>query len=272
MGSGTTRGKGTTRPPAIRILVADEQQLFRDAIRMALESQPDLRVVAEAGTGLQAVTDAQRTRPDVVLVCLTLPVVDGFRATRLITERLPRCRVLLLADDEEPGLLAEALVAGATGYLTKDSPVEEVIAATRTVHEGGTVFPERLLGAVLTWLLPRRRAGAVVPAGPLSSLSRRENQVLVLMAQRADNREIGSALGMGSDRAQRHIRNILQKLGLETRLDAAAFLMRAGVLEDLVRAERIRLDQGGGGAMAGTNESLEVGSLHSTEPTEGKEP
>ena len=121
----------------VRILLADEQSLFREAVRVVLEGEPDLEVVAEATDGLQAVAEAERAEPDVALLDAELPNCDGVRAAALISQRVPRCRVVVVSGDEDQALLVEALEAGATGFLTKDIPLSELIQATRAVHAGG---------------------------------------------------------------------------------------------------------------------------------------
>jgi DNA-binding NarL/FixJ family response regulator len=125
----------------ISILLADGHALFREAVKAVLESEPGLRVVAEARDGQQAVTEANTHRPDVALLDIDLPNCDGIRATSLIVDSLKSCRVIVVANEEEEGTLAQAIEAGASGYLTKECPMTELIGATRAVHRGETLIP-----------------------------------------------------------------------------------------------------------------------------------
>jgi DNA-binding NarL/FixJ family response regulator len=223
----------TTSP--VRVLLADEHSLFREALRVALESQGGFSVVAEARDGLQAVAEAERIRPDLVVIDADVPNCDGIRATRLIAERVPACRVMVLAAEEHQDLLIEALEAGATGYLTKASPLADLIDAARSVHAGDMVIPPRMLRALLLRLIRRRRGGGEAPRR-MAMLTRRQRQVLALLTQGADNEAIAQALVISPQTARTHIQNVLGKLGVHSRLEAAAFVMRNGILDRLVDA------------------------------------
>jgi DNA-binding NarL/FixJ family response regulator len=221
----------------IRILLADGQSLFREAMRVVLESEPDLEVVAEAADGLEAVSLAEESRPNVALVDVHLPNCDGVRATFLITERVSDCRVCVLATEEDEAMLVDAVEAGATGYLTKESPLAELIEAARALHAGETLIPKRLLGPLLSRLIQRRREqdDALRRA---SRLTRREREVLALLAEGADNDHIAQALVISPQTARTHIQNVLTKLGVHSRLEAAAFVVQNGIMEDLAGAPR----------------------------------
>jgi DNA-binding NarL/FixJ family response regulator len=220
----------------IRMLIADEQSLFRESVRRVFESQPDFVVVAEAQDGLRAVTEATRAQPDVAMLDANLPNCDGIRATRLIRERVPGCRVLVLGE-EDHGLLIDALEAGASGYLTKTSPLAELIEATRSVHRDQTLVPPHMLGGLVEGLLHRRRRQDEA-FRRLSRLTRREREVVALLAEGADNDAIAQALIISPETARTHIQRILAKLGVHSRLAAAAFVVQNGMLDDLVDARR----------------------------------
>jgi DNA-binding NarL/FixJ family response regulator len=221
----------------IRILLADSQSLFREAVKVVLGSEPGLEVVAEAGDGLEAVAEAERTGPNVALVDLNLPNCDGVRATFLITERVPSCRVVVLADDEDESVLVNAVEAGASGFLTKESPLAELIHATRAIHRGETLIPRQMLGPLLKRLIVRRREQDEA-LRTMSRLTRREREVLALLAEGADNDGIAQALVISPQTARTHIQNVLSKLGVHSRLEAAAFVVQNGILDELVGAER----------------------------------
>jgi DNA-binding NarL/FixJ family response regulator len=220
----------------ITILLADSQSLFREAVKVVLESEPGLEVVAEAADGLEAVSEAERTRPNVALVDLNLPNCDGIRASFLIGEHVPECRVLVLADQEDERALVDAVEAGASGYMTKESPLAELIDAARAVHRGETLIPRRMLGPLLARLIQRRREqdGALKKT---ARLTRREREVLAMLAAGADNDSIAQALVISPQTARTHIQNVLNKLGVHSRLEAAAFVVQNGILEDLVGVE-----------------------------------
>jgi DNA-binding NarL/FixJ family response regulator len=141
----------------IRVLLADAHSLFREAVAVSLGAEPGFNVVAEARDGLAAVEEADRTSPDVAFLDDGLPNCDGVRATRLISERFPRCRVVVLAAEESHETLARAVEAGAAGYLPKTSPLRELIQAARAVHRGEMLIPPRMLGDLMDRLLRRRR-------------------------------------------------------------------------------------------------------------------
>jgi len=219
------------QPSQLRILLADEQSLFREAVRVVLESEADLVVVAEARDGLQAVAEAERTTPDIALLDVNLPNCNGVRATTLIKERVPDCRVLVLAGEEDQRTLISALEAGANGYLTKESPLGELISATR----GETLIPSRMLGILLATLIRRRREQGEA-LRRMSKLTRREKEVLGLLSAGSDNDAIAQKLVISPETARTHIQNVLAKLGVHSRLEAAAFVVQNGLQDELIGA------------------------------------
>ena len=221
----------------MRILLADEQSLFREALRVVLEAESDLRVVADVRDGLHAVAEADRTRPDVALLHAALPNCDGISAIALIKERVPDCKVLVLTDEEDQGALTHALEAGANGYLTKESPVGELVEAVRAVHRGETLVPSRMLGRLFDGLIRHRRdQDAAIRL--MSRLTRREREVLALLAEGAGNEAIAEVLIISPETARTHIQNVLSKLGVHSRLEAATFVMQNGILDHLVLSSR----------------------------------
>lgn len=222
----------------IRILLADEQSLFREAVRSVLEGEPDIAVVGEARDGLQAVGEAERLQPDVALLDAGLPNGDGIRATMLIRERVPGCRVLVLSGAEDGRILVEALEAGANGFLSKGSPLSELIDAARALFRGEILIPPQMLGGLLNRLIRRRREQDDA-LRLLSRLTRREREVLRLLAHGADNDGIAQSLVISPQTARTHVQNVLGKLEVHSRLEAAAFVTRSGLLDDLVEPERL---------------------------------
>jgi DNA-binding NarL/FixJ family response regulator len=216
----------------VRILIADDQSLFREAVRVVLSSEDDLEVVAEAGDGLQAVADAQRVRPDVALLDADLPNCDGIHATGLIAERVPGCRVIVLSSREDEAVLVAAMEAGASAYLPKQVPLADLIGAARAVDRGEALVPPRMLAPLLRRLIQRRRERDEA-LKVLGRLTRREREVLSLLATGHDNDGIAQQLVISPETARTHAQNVLGKLGVHTRLEAAAFVTQNGILDDL---------------------------------------
>jgi DNA-binding NarL/FixJ family response regulator len=221
----------------LRVLLADEQSLFREAVKVVLSSEGDLEVVAEARDGVQAVGEAERTQPDVALLDANLPNCDGIRATQLILARVPACRVIVFSGQEDERVLLEAMEAGASGYLSKEAPLAELIEATRAVHRGEAIVPPRMLGALLQRVIHRRRERDEA-IKRMTNLTRREREVLAMLAQGADNDMIAQHLVISPETARTHVQNVLGKLRVHSRLEAAAFVTQNGILDDLVPAER----------------------------------
>jgi DNA-binding NarL/FixJ family response regulator len=224
------------RPGPIRILLTGHHALLREAIRSALENEPDIVTVAESQPGRMAVEEAERARPDVALLEVVLPRGEGIRAVQEIKERVPESRILLLCDGEHQKVLIEGLEAGASGYVSKESPLSELVEATRAVHRGESVIPPRMLGRLISNLIERRREQGE-SMSRVSKLSPREREVLRLLAEGADNLAIGDALVISPQTARTHIQNILTKLGVHSRLEAVAYTRRSGLLEELVGPE-----------------------------------
>lgn len=217
-------------------MLVEARSLFREALRTVMESEPDLRIVAEAADANEAVATAERVRPDVAFVEVNLPGTDGIDVVRRIRDRVPHCRALLLADEEETGLLLRAIEAGASGFLTKDCPLARFIDSTRAIHRGEVVIPPRMLGGLLSHLIHRRREQDVAMR-VLSRLTPREREVLGLLAHGATNDAIARRLVISPETARTHVHNLLGKLDVHSRLQAAAFVLQNGLLEHLAGAE-----------------------------------
>jgi DNA-binding NarL/FixJ family response regulator len=221
----------------IRVMLADEQSLFREAVKVVLSGENDLTVVGEARDGLQAIAEAERVHPDVALLDADLPNCDGIRATKQITTKVPECRVIVFSAQEDELVLVNALEAGASGYLSKESPLVDLIAATRAVHRGEALVPPRMLGTLLQRLIQRRRERDEA-LKRMGALTRREREVLLLLAQGADNDGIAQELVISSETARTHIQHLLGKLEVHSRLEAAAFVTQNGLQDALAGAAR----------------------------------
>jgi DNA-binding NarL/FixJ family response regulator len=216
----------------MRVLLADAQPLLRDAIRVSMEAEPDLRVVATAGDGIEAVEAAKRERPDVVVVDVNLPNYDGVRAAREITASLPSVRVTVLAEREDPELLVRSIEAGATGFLTRNSPLPDLIDAVRRLGRGDVRIPESMLAGLIERLVARGRERVEV-GERLSHLSHREREVVGLLAEGADTDDMARALVISPQTARSHIQRALRKLGMHSRLEAMVFVTSNGLLDEL---------------------------------------
>src|SRR6266511_2066091 len=216
----------------IRILVADEQSLSREAIRAILEREPGLRVVGIASDGLDAVADVLRHRPDVVILTSSLPNCDGVQATRMIRERVPETKVLFLSAVEDSELVVSAFQAGANGFLTKNCALDELIKATTAIHRGEVPVPPRMLSSLIQHLIGRRQEQQE-NLQLLTRLTRREREVLALLSDGGDNETIARTLVISPQTARTHVQNVLTKLGVHSRLAAVAFATQQSIVETL---------------------------------------
>ncbi len=216
----------------LSIVLGDRHPLFQEAVRSVLEEEPELRVVATAGDGNHAVAEAERHRPHVALLSANLQNCDGFSATALIRSGVPTCRVVILAGDRDHVALARAIEAGASGYLPQDCPLSEVISAIHAVHRGDVLIPPNMLGELIERLSGRSNAREDVRR-LISSLTRREREILALLAQGSDNEVMAKELFISPQTARTHVQNVLAKLGVHSRLEAAAFVNRNALLEEL---------------------------------------
>ncbi|HEX9279350.1 MAG TPA: response regulator transcription factor [Gemmatimonadales bacterium] len=205
----------------IRLLVADDHPVVRDGLRGMLAGQPDLEVVGEAADGAEAVALAPRLRPDVVLMDLRMPGMDGVDAIRKLRTSFPDARILVLTTFDTDTDVVRAIEAGATGYLLKDTPREELVRAIRAAARGEAV----LAPAVATKLLGQMRAPA--PAGALSA---RELEVLELVARGATNREAGAKLFISEATVKTHLLHVFEKLGVSDRTAAVTTAIERGLL------------------------------------------
>lgn len=216
----------------VRVLLADGHSLFREAMRVVLEAQDDLEVVGEASDGVQALAEARGTTPDVALVDQDLPNSDGLSAAAAIVDAVPGCRAIILCEDEDEELLVLAIESGVSGFITRSSPMGELLSAAQRVHRGEVVVPPMMLGGLLARLIVRRRERDDAMRA-LGRLTRREREVLALLAGGADNAAIARLLVISPETARTHVQNVLNKLGVHSRLEAAAFVVQNGLMDEL---------------------------------------
>lgn len=211
----------------IRVLLADDQSLVRAGFRMILKSEPDIEVVGEAGDGGEAVARAERFSPDVILMDIRMPGIDGIEATRQITSRDGGPRVLILTTFDGDEFVLNALRAGASAFLLKDAPEAQLIAAIRVVAEGGSLFAP----SVTRRLIEQFTTSAAAPAPELEQLTERELEVLRLLARGLSNAEISSELVVSEHTTKTHVAKVLQKLGLRNRVQAVVLAYEAGLVQ-----------------------------------------
>ena len=213
---------------SIRVLVADDQSMVRAGFRLLLSGEDGIEVVAEAENGLAAVDKAARFQPSVVLMDIRMPELDGLEATRRILAADPGARVLILTTFDLDEYIYEALQAGASGFVLKDDPPEQLIAAIRTVAAGDALLSPAVTRRVIQQFtrIPR----AAQPSG-LEQLTGRERDVLRLVAQGLSNAEIGEQLYIGETTVKTHVTHVLQKLQLRDRVQAVVLAYQTGLLE-----------------------------------------
>jgi DNA-binding NarL/FixJ family response regulator len=213
---------------SIGVLVADDQSMVRAGFRMLLAGESDIDVVAEAGNGREAVQKAARFKPNVVLMDIRMPDVDGLQATREILAANPDARILILTTFDLDEYIYEALSAGASGFVLKDDPPEHLIAAIRTVAAGDALLSPSITHRVISQFarLPR-------PAPPkeLEELTSREMEVFRLIARGLSNTEIGEQLFISDTTVKTHVTHVLQKLNLRDRVQAVVLAYQTGIVD-----------------------------------------
>jgi DNA-binding NarL/FixJ family response regulator len=212
------------------VLIADDQALVRVGLRKILESEPETAVAGEASDGQDAVAAAARLRPDVVLMDIRMPVLDGIEATRRIVRARPATRVLILTTFGLDGYVYDSLRAGASGFMLKDAPAEEIVGAVRIVASGDALLAPAVTRAVIEEFA---RHPAPAPAGTpraISELTPREREVLDLLIRGLSNPEICSQLVISDATAKTHVARILQKLGVRDRVQAVIFAYESGLV------------------------------------------
>lgn len=216
-----------TAPP-IRVLVADDHPVYRLGLRALLESSDDFDVVAEASTGAEAITAARDLQPDVVVMDLRMPEVNGIEATRAVVKDRPGAAVLVLTHSDEDQSLLDAMLAGARGYVLKDAGTDAILRSIRDVSAGEMVLGASIAGRLQS-LLAEGTTGA---HRPFPQLTEREREILDLMARGADNRQIAARLGVGEKRVRNCVSEIYTKLAVRDRPQAIILAREAGLGSD----------------------------------------
>ena len=215
----------------IRVLLVDDQPLLRMGFRLILQTEPDIEVVGEAADGEVALSQVRALHPDVVLIDIRMPRMDGVEATRRLSlvESPPRILVLTTYDLDE--YVVESLRAGASGFLLKDVPADDLVEAVRVVHRGDAVIAPQVTRRLLDRFARQLPATtAARPAAPLPQLTDREHQVLLLVARGLSNAEIAAELVLSETTVKTHVSNLLMKLGLRDRVQAVVLAYERGLV------------------------------------------
>jgi DNA-binding NarL/FixJ family response regulator len=216
---------------SIRVLVVDDHALFRRGLEMVLEQEPDIDVVGEAGDGAEAVEKAAETTPDIVLLDVRMPKRGGIDACTAIKDAVPSSKIIMLTISDEEADLYDAIKAGAMGYLLKEISIEEVASAIRAVHGGQSLISPSMASKLLNEFASMIKRGDDRHQVPAPRLTDREMEVLRLVAKGLNNRDIAKQLFISENTVKNHIRNILEKLQLHSRMEAVVYAVREKLLE-----------------------------------------
>lgn len=212
----------------IRILLCDDHAMFRQGLRSILETEPSLRVIGEAATGREAIRHALETRPDVILMDIQMPELDGVAAAKAILSESPEAKVIILTMYRQDSYVFEAIKLGARGYLLKDADAGELIEAIQRVAEGETLLSAELAASILDEFKKVKQLPAH-PEHQLSELTEREADILRLLAQGSSNQEIATALEVSEKTVRNRLSEIFSKLRLNNRTQAALYALRQGI-------------------------------------------
>ena len=213
----------------IRVLIADDQSLVRTGFKMILDAQSGIEVIGEAGDGAATLTMARTLRPDVVLMDVRMPGTDGITATGRITAELPGTRILILTTFDLDDYVHAGLRAGASGFLLKDVPAPDLVAAIRTVAAGDAVLSPSTTRRLIERFVPLLPTQAATTTDALAELTNREREVFALVAQGRSNREIADTLFLSEGTVKIHVSRLLGNLGLRDRVHAVILAYEAGI-------------------------------------------
>jgi two-component system NarL family response regulator len=215
----------------IRVLVVDDHALFRRGLEMVLGHEPDIEVIGEAGDGTEAVELASALLPDIVLMDVRMPRRSGIEACTAIKEVVPSAKIVMLTISDDEADLYDAIKAGASGYLLKEISIDEVGAAIRSVAGGQSLISPSMASKLLSEFATMIKKGDERQQVPAPRLTDRELQVLKLVAKGLNNRDIAKELFISENTVKNHIRNILEKLQLHSRMEAVVYAVREKLLE-----------------------------------------
>jgi DNA-binding NarL/FixJ family response regulator len=216
---------------AIRVVIVDDHALFRRGLELVLSEDPEIEIVGEAEDGIQAIELADELEPDVMLMDVRMPRASGIEAARAVRAGHPDVKVIMLTVSDDENDLYESIKAGANGYLLKEVAIEEVPDAIRSVAQGHSLISPSMASTLLAQFNVLARRAEEPQAAPAPRLTERELEVLRLVARGLSNREIGAELYIAENTVKNHVRNILEKLHLHSRMEAVVYAMREKLLE-----------------------------------------
>jgi DNA-binding NarL/FixJ family response regulator len=214
----------------IRVMLVDDQTMVRVGFRMIIETEPDLTVVGEAGDGREAIDMVDRCRPDVVLMDVRMPRMDGLEATAIVTARPDAPRVLMLTTFDAEDYVYTALRAGASGFLLKDAPAEQLIEAIKIIHRGDALLAPSVTRMLIAEVARRPSVDRSLAAPGIDELTERELEVMRLLARGLSNAEIAEALFLGEATVKTHVGRVLAKLDLRDRVQAVVVAYESGLV------------------------------------------
>ena len=218
----------------IRLVIADDIPLFREMLVHTLEEEEDIEIIAHASNGLEAVEACRLHRPHIILLDVEMPKMNGVEATKVIRAECPATRVVILTAYEDDQLILELIQAGATGYLVKDTHVDEVVKAIRVAHDGESLIQPRVAQKILKMMVAMPSAGTDVNKEvqeKLERLTAREREVLEGIAKGLNNKELAELFCIGHTTVKTHVNRMMQKLELRDRVEAVLFALEAGLVE-----------------------------------------
>ncbi|KQX69879.1 MAG: response regulator [Angustibacter sp.] len=224
-------GGPVTEGESIRVLVADDHALYRRGLEMVLSAEEGIEIVGEAGDGAEAIRRVEELLPDVVLMDIRMPRRSGIEACTAIKDVVPSTKIVILTISDEESDLYEAVRAGANGYLLKDVPGEEIAAGIRAVAEGQSLISPSMASKLLTEFAAMIKKSEERPQLPVPRLTDRELEVLKLVARGLANRDIAKELFISENTVKNHVRNILEKLQLHSRMEAVVYAVREKILD-----------------------------------------
>ena len=226
----------------IRVVIADDIPFFRQMVVDTLEEEDDIEIVGEAPNGREAVDLCRRLSPDIILLDVEMPVMNGVEATRHIVSSCPATRVVIITAYEEDQLIVQLIQAGATGYLLKDTPMEEVVRAIHVAHSGESLIQPRVAQKILKMFaglssegLPPAPAEKPAPARDTSKVERltsREKEILVAIARGHNNKELAELFQIGGTTVKTHVARVMQKLEVRDRVELVLYAVQAGLVEE----------------------------------------
>jgi DNA-binding NarL/FixJ family response regulator len=213
----------------LRIMLAEDHQMVREGLKSVLNAQPDMEVIGEAGDGRSAITAAKELNPDIIIMDISMPGMNGLEATGILKQALPHMKILTLTRHTDAGFLQQLLRAGASGYVLKQSPSTELIRAIRAIYAGGNYLDPAIAGKVIDGYVSRQ---APLTAEVIGNLSEREEEVLKLIAWGYSNKEIAAKLEISVKTVETHKSNLMKKLSLRSRIDIVRYALLKGWLRE----------------------------------------